>query len=69
MDCILDDCFIPINRSVMAIITSRVEKKNMRRTQDSVEALDSVARVWIFLLKRLTHTGRSRSETWLETQA
>lgn len=42
MDCILDDCFIPINRSVMAIITSHVEKKDMRRTPDSVEALDSV---------------------------
>lgn len=42
MDFILDNCFIPINRSVMVIITSHLEKKDMRRTQDSV------AGVWIF---------------------
>lgn len=48
MDCILDDCFIPISRSVMVIITFHVEKKDVRRTQDSVEAFDSVTAMWTF---------------------
>lgn len=51
MDWILDDCLIPIIRSVVIIITSLVEKKDARRTQDGVEAFGGVTGVCMFQLK------------------